>query len=171
MSARPWCGLAHPSLLVTLAVEHGIANPAIILDEVEKAGRSTAGSVHEPLLCCSSGARRGRGAIYVDAQCDLSHLNWLFTANSLQGVPAPLRNRVRVLRMPQPGREHVPALAPRVLREILVERGVDPHWEPPLDGEELAAVAEAFGQQGSVRDLQRFVEGVLDARAAMALRN
>ena len=73
--------------------------------------------------------------------------------------------------MPRPGREHVPVIAAQVLRELLETRGIDPVWEPPLDGEEIAAIQGAVGEEVSVRDLQRYVAGILDARAKGATRN
>ena len=146
--------------------------PGIVVDEIEKAGRSTAGSIHDPLLSLleTVTARTWRDQ-FLDAEVDVSHVSWLFTANTLDRIPGPLRNRLRVLRMPRPGREHVPVIAAQVLRELLAERGIDPRWEPPLDGEEIAAILGAVGEDVSVRDLQRFVAGILDARAKGATRN
>lgn len=170
-SPRRWAS-GYPSLPVLTIERHGVANPAIVVDEIEKAGRSSAGSIHDPLLSLlERGTAMQWRDQFLDAEVDVSHLSWVFTANSLIGVPGPLRNRLRILRMPRPGREHVPRIAAQVLRELLKERGIDERWEPPLDGEEIAAILRAVGEDVSVRDLQRFVAGVLDARAKSATRN
>ncbi|WP_457090586.1 AAA family ATPase [Microvirga sp. P5_D2] len=170
-SPRRWAS-GYPSLPILTVERHGVANPAIIIDEIEKAGRSTAGSIHDPLL---SLLEKGTAAKwrdqFLDSEVDVSHLSWIFTANALDGIPGPLRNRLRILRMPRPGREHVPQIAAQVLRELLATRGIDERWEPPLDGEEIAAILGAVGEEVSVRDLQRYVTGVLDARAKGATRN
>jgi len=168
---RGWHG-AHPSLPLAVIERHGIANPAIVVDELEKAGRSSAGSMHDALLSLveRSTAKAWRDQ-YVDAEVDVSHVNWIFTANDLTGIPMPLRSRLRVLRLPRPGREHIPALAALVLRDVLQERGVDERWEMPLDGEEIAALVDACGEDTSIRNLRRFVEGVLDARRRLAIIN
>jgi ATP-dependent Lon protease len=143
-----------------------------VVDELEKAGRSSAGSIHDPLLSLleQGTARRWRDQ-FLDAEVDVSRLSWIFTANALEGIPGALRNRLRILRMPRPGREHVPALATLVLRDLIAERGVDPAWEPPLDGEEIAALVGACCAEVSLRTLRRLVEGVLDARTKSATRN
>lgn len=168
---RGWHG-THPSLPLTIIERHSIANPAVVVDELEKAGRSSAGSMHDALLSLveKSTAKAWRDQ-HLDADVDLSHVNWLFTANSLEGIPMPLRNRLRILRLPRPGREHIPALAALVLRDLLQERDIDPAWELPLDGEEIAALVEACGDDASIRNLRRFVEGILDARRNTATRN
>ncbi len=169
---RRWSS-SHPSLPLTVIHAEEVANPGILVDEIEKAGRSTAGSMHDSLLSLleRSTAKRWRDA-YVDGEVDLSNVCWLFTANSLKGIPAPLRNRLRVLRVPLPSREHIPALANGCLRELLRERGIWEEWsEPPLDGEELEAIQRACGDAVSIRSLQKFVEAVLDARHKFSSRN
>jgi hypothetical protein len=170
-SPRRWAS-GYPSLPILTIERHGVANPAIICDEIEKAGRSTAGSIHDPLLSLleRSTANKWRDQ-FLDSEVDVSHVSWIFTANGLDGIPGPLRNRLRVLRMPRPGREHVPVIAAQVLRELLAERGIDERWEPPLDGEEISAIQGAVGDEVSVRDLQRYVAGILDARSKGATRN
>ncbi|WAJ30997.1 AAA family ATPase [Antarcticirhabdus aurantiaca] len=163
---------AYPSTPLRLFAQHDVANPGIVLDELEKAGHSSAGSIHDPLLSLleplSSRSWRDH---FLDAEIDASHLVWLCTANSTSGIPAPLLNRLRVLRVPLPSAAHVPALADRIRLDILGERSLDPGMEPPLDAEELETLTAAFGQEGSLRNLRRYVEAVLDARASLARRN
>ncbi|KQT44479.1 hypothetical protein ASG43_14145 [Aureimonas sp. Leaf454] len=170
-SARRWSG-AYPSVPVRLWVQHKIANPGVLVDELEKAGRSSAGSVHDPLLSLLEplSAERWRDH-YLDTEVDASKLNWLFTSNSTTSIPGPLLNRLRVCRLPLPSLPHVPAIAARIRLDLLRERSLDPAMEPPLDSEELTALSAAFGAQGSLRDLKRYVEGVLDARLHTTLRN
>lgn len=170
-SPRRWAS-GYPSFPILTIERYGVANPAIVVDEIEKAGRSTAGSIHDPLLSLlEKGTARKWRDQFLDAEVDVSHLSWIFTANSLDGIPGALRNRLRVLRMPRPRREHVPVIAAQVLRELLRDRGIDERWEPPLDREEIAAIAQACGDEVSIRDLQRYVAGVLDVRAKDATRN
>ncbi|RAI31235.1 hypothetical protein CH341_32770 [Rhodoplanes roseus] len=49
------------------------------------------------------------------------------------------------------------------MQEIVQERGLDPRWAIPLDGEELEALRGAW-PGGSVRLLRRLVERLLLAR-------
>lgn len=170
-SARRWSG-AYPSVPVRLWVQHKIANPGVLVDELDKAGRSSAGSIHDPLLSLleTLSAERWRDH-YLDAEVDASKLNWLFTANSTESVPGPLLNRLRVCRIPLPSLKHVAAIAARIRLDLLRERSLDPAMEPPLDSEELTALSTAFGAHGSLRDLKRYVEGVLDARLHTTLWN
>lgn len=167
-SPRRW-SQSYPSLPVDLVVRYSIANPALVIDEIEKAGRSSAGAITDALLSLLEPhtAKAWRDQCF-NAECDLSAMNWLFSGNSIDGIPRPLVDRLRVLRMPPPEIVHVPALARGALRGLLAERGISSRLEPDLDPVELAAVTDAFAARParSLRDLRRLVEGVIDARAA-----
>ncbi|SDB74522.1 hypothetical protein SAMN02927895_05249 [Belnapia rosea] len=143
-----------------------------MLDEVEKAGTSrTNGSLPDALLAMleKRTARCWRDP-YLEAPVNMEHVVWLATANDLDGVPSPLRDRFRILSFPAPRAEHLSALAHRLLVNSAIERGLDPRWAPPLDGVELAALAGAW-TGGSLRHLARLVSGLAAAREQPANRH
>ena len=55
------------------------------------------------------------------------------------------------------------SLAPRILERVYADAGHDPRWATPLDATELAALA-ANWQGGSVRQLERLIETIVEAR-------
>ena len=165
-SPRRWRD-SYPSMPFTAILQSGIGNPALLVDEIEKAGTSSAGSIHAALLgLLERDTARSWRDQYLDAQVDVSWCSWLFTANSVSGLPAALLGRLRVLRMPSPRVGDVPVLARTLLHELLAERLVDRCLEPNLDVVELEAVSSAFAasRSASLRDLRRIVEAALDAR-------
>jgi ATP-dependent Lon protease len=107
---------------------------------------------------------------YLQASVNLAHVIWLATANTLDGIPMPLRDRCRVIRFPDPTPIHLPALATHLLKALVAERGLDPIWALPLDAYELEQLAAAW-PGGSIRALARLVETVLKARDAVASRH
>ncbi len=150
---------------VQFAVDYSTASPGIVLDELEKVGSGRQnGSLHDALLSLlePTTARRWRDQ-YLQAECDLSRVLWLATANDLEGIPAALKDRFQVLRFPSPTRDHLEQLAPTMLRRAVSDSGLDPRWALPLDGVELEALLDAW-PGGSLRSLRRLVEGVLAAR-------
>lgn len=167
-TARRWSS-GEPSLALSLVLSQRCANPGIVLDELEKAGTSRHdGNLHDALLPFLEKATAQRlEDPYLQAPVDLSHVNWIATTNQAGRLPAPLRDRFRILAFPAPTLEHLPLLAASLLREAARERGLDARWAGPPSGEELEALAEVW-QGGSVRRLQRLVEGVLTARDRMA---
>jgi hypothetical protein len=164
-SAEP----CHPFLAVAQA-KH--ANPMVLLDELEKAGtRSDYGRLWDCLL----GFLEPETAIrYPDpalqTNLDLGHVSYVATVNTLDPLPAPLRDRFRIITFPKPGPEHMDALLAPVTADLAAERGLDSRWIEPLAGLERDIVA-AHWRGGSVRQLRRIVEVILRAREKVAVRN
>jgi ATP-dependent Lon protease len=156
-----------------LAVAQGkIANPLVLIDECEKAGtRSDYGRLWDCLLGFlepETNCRYPDPALQITL--DLSQVSYVATANTLDPLPAPIRDRFRVVTFPKPGAGDLNALLPAVIADLARERGLVESWVPPLDGAEHAAVARNW-RGGSVRRLRRIVEAVLRERDLRATRN
>lgn len=161
---RRWSS-GEPSLPMLVVRRHECAGPVIILDEIDKVGTDRHnGNAHDVLLGLlePETARQWQDP-YVQAGCDLSNLTWLMTANQIEPVPTVLRDRCRVLRFPEPGPQHLPIIAVRIMERLYVERGHDPRWATPLEGFELEAIT-AVWSGGSIRRLERIVEQLVDVR-------
>lgn len=163
-TSRRWAS-GEPALVTSLIRQHSCASPGIVLDEIEKVGSSrNGGNLLDALLAFLEPQTAAKWMDpYLQAPVDLSHVIWLATANDVSGLPAPLKDRCRILRFPRPGPEHLPALATHLLVQALRDRDRDPRWAMPLTGEELGYLGQAWSG-GSLRRLQRLVEGVLAVR-------
>jgi ATP-dependent Lon protease len=159
----------HPFLAVAQARQ---ANPMVLIDEIEKAGtRSDYGRFWDCLLGFLEPETATR---YPDpalqTTLDLGHVSYVATANALDSLPSPLRDRFRIVTFPKPAPEHLEALLAPVIADLATERGLSSHWIEPLNGFERDAIA-AHWRGGSVRRLRRIVEIVLRARENAATRN
>lgn len=156
-----------------LAIAQGkIANPLVLIDEIEKAGtRSDYGRLWDCLL----------GFLEPETSCrypdpalqiilDLGHISYAATANALDPLPSPIRDRFRVIKFPRPSADDLDALLPAVIADLARDRGLDEVWVPPLNGAEHADVAR-YWRGGSVRRLRRIVEAILRERDLHATRN
>ncbi len=164
-SAEP----CHPFLAVAAG---RIANPLVLIDEIEKAGtRSDYGRFWDCLLGFLEPETNHR---YPDpalqTNLDLSQVSYVATANNLDPLPSPIRDRMRVVTFPKPSAVDLNALLPAVIADLARERGLDQSWMPPLDGAEHAAVARHW-RGGSVRRLRRIVDAILRERDVRATRN
>lgn len=135
-----------------------IANPLITIDELEKAAtRTDYGRLWDCLLGLIEPETSGR---YPDPALqiplDLSHVNYIATANSIDPLPAPVRDRFRIVTFPKPALNELDALLPTLIQTLALERGLDIRWITPLDAIERAAIAKAW-PGGSVRKLQGLV--------------
>ena len=145
-----------------------IANPLLVMDETDKIGtgrhNGNAADVLVNMLGVETAARYRDP--YLQADVDLSRVQWILTANSLDTIPRPLLDRCLVLRLEEPGPEHLRQLATSILAEVRADRGLDELWAPPFDGVEWSALEANWSKGGSLRALRRLVETVLDARDA-----
>jgi len=169
--SRGWSS-GMPSVPASTMRDATTVNPFIVMDEVEKIGTGHHnGNMHDVLLgMLESETARCWVDPYIQGGLNLSHVNWLFTANSLEGLPTPFRDRLRIIHIDRPTLAHLPQLAKSVLRELAPIQGI-PDWVPPLTGEELDAVSEAWRESRSLRGLKRILEGVLKARDLSAARH
>lgn len=136
-----------------------MASVAFIWDEIEKAaeGRQN-GSAQDamlPYLVRHQAARLRDPCLNVEV--DLSYVSHFATANTMAGVPAPLRDRMRVIRMPSPGPQHIGVLVEHILDDLATRRKLDRAWLPPLAEDELDTIRDAWSG-GSIRRLERYVE-------------
>lgn len=169
-TSRQW-STSRASVPLQAVARAKIANPAIVLDEIEKTGtgshngsltaclldfleRNSAKSIFDPALECS---------------VDLSGVVYFATANSLAGLPAALANRFRILPVPTPSPEHLKALVRSILDDHAAEEELDRRWIPDLDGDELEAI-RAVWKGGSIRPLRAAIEATLQAREEFAPR-
>lgn len=144
-----------------------IANPICLVDEIDKAGTSRHnGSLAEALMPFLEGeTSRNFPDPFLQTDVDLSHVSYILTANVDTSLSAPLRDRLRILRLPRPAIEHLPALARGIIADFACERAGDTRWWPALNEDEIEIAARLWSG-GSVRKLRSIVERILAHREA-----
>lgn len=156
---------ARESLPLQLIKRERSANPLIIWDEVEKASPDRRnGSALDGLLGLlePDQARHYRDPA-LEVECDLSWVSHIATANDLALVPAPLRDRMRVLTMPEPGWQHLGTLTANIIADLAKSRGLDRRWIEPLGQDEIELIKRAW-PGGSIRKLTRIVTTLIEGR-------
>lgn len=150
----------------------GVANPMIVLDELNRAGtRAENGRLTDTLISMlePEGARRYHDS-FIETAVDLSAVCYLATANSLDGIPDALLDRFRIVRFPEPRAQDLPVLASAMVRAYRDERGLDPTWCPDLAPDEVDLLSHGW-KGGSLRKLARLTDALLSGREALATRN
>jgi ATP-dependent Lon protease len=145
---------------------HKVANPMVLIDEIDKAGASRHnGALTSALLpFLEPENARAYPDPYAQADLDVSHVNYILTCNDDTVLPAPLKDRLRIVRLPRPTIAHLPALARGIVADIANERGGDARFFPALDDPELAVAESLWARSGSVRRLRAIVERLLAYR-------
>jgi hypothetical protein len=168
---RQW-STARASVPLQTVRRTGIANPLLVIDELEKAGSGRHNGnmldVLLPFLEVES-ARRYHDP-YLECATDLSKACYICTSNAIFVVPGPLLDRLRTLEVPQPRKQDLPVVARTIVSEIRQERYEDEIWCPDLGRDELDLLARQW-RGGSLRPLRRMIEVILAGRMSLAPRH
>lgn len=161
---------AHPSAPVCAMAEHAVANPVVFIDEIDKFGSSDYNGDPRNALIPMLEAETARAFPddFLRTEVDISQVGFIFTANSLVGLPKPLLDRLEVFVVGQPGPEHFDAIVGQVVADVAREHGLAPEEMPPLHPRALDAMRKAFARGTSIRRLKGAVAAAMRVSASHA---
>ena len=144
----------------------GVTNPILMLDEIDKLGRDFRGDPAAALMEILDPAQNKEFRDnYLNLPYDLSKVLFLTTANTLEGIPRPLLDRIEVLELSGYSDEEKRAIA----REYLIPRqqadaGLS---EAQLDisDEALTYMTRRYTREAGVRELERVIGRLARKRA------
>lgn len=144
-TARGW-NTARPSLPIATIIDGGIANPILLLDELDKAGGNDSnGRIHDSLLELlePTSARRYHDE-YLCGHANLTYMSWVATANETTHLPHTLLSRFQILRVKSPESAHYPAIVRRTVAAFVARRGLHPAFVEPFDEAEWCWLSQQF---------------------------
>jgi ATP-dependent Lon protease len=149
----------------------GTRNPVFMLDEIDKIGTDFRGDPASALLEVLD-PRQNNAFVdrYLDVPFDLSQIIFIATANYIDGIPEPMRDRMEVISLPGYTEREKLEIARRylVLRQV-EENGLKPEqceWQE----EALRYVINDYTREAGVRDLERQIGSVCRRVAAQVAR-
>lgn len=109
-----------PSVLLNEIFKSGVANPVIVLDEVDKAENNQQGGGVQGVLLqlLEKNTAKRFYDDFLEGEVDLSHIIFVATANDKGSVSEPLLTRMDVLDLVGPRPEHAPNLAKTITKDI-----------------------------------------------------
>jgi hypothetical protein len=162
---------ARESTPLQLIKRSKMASVGVIWDEIEKAGdgRHNGNALDALLPMLEVDQARKFRDLALEVEVDLSMVSHFATANAIDGLSAPVRDRFRVLQIPDPGLQHLGVLSRQIVGRIAGERGIDARWFAPLAEDELDLVRDVW-TGGSIRKLTTIVRTIIDGRDRMSGR-
>jgi ATP-dependent Lon protease len=138
-----------------------VVNPVILLDEVDKLGQDFRGDPAAALLEVLDPEQNTTfNDNYLEVDYDLSQVLFITTANSLAGIPEPLRDRMEILRIAGYLDHEKMAIA----RQYLLPRQIEANGlnkdEVVLEPDVLMAIMRGYTREAGVRELERRIARV-----------
>ena len=147
---------ALPGRIVRAIREAGSMNPVVLLDEVDKLGSDYRGDPAAALLEVLDPAQNHTFRDhYLEVELDLSDVVFLATANVLEAIPAPVLDRMEVVRLDGYTEDEKVLIArDHLLPRQLDRAGLTPE-EVAVDEEVLRTLAADYTREAGVRELER----------------
>ncbi|KAH1133144.1 hypothetical protein GLYMA_05G068600v4 [Glycine max] len=159
-----------PGRLIDGLKRVAVCNPVMLLDEVDKTGSDIRGDPASALLeVLDPEQNKSFNDHYLNVPFDLSKVVFVATANRLQPIPPPLRDRMEVIELPG----YTPEEKLQIAMRHLIPRVLDQHG---LSSEFLQIpeamvklVIQRYTREAGVRNLERNLAALARAAAVRVL--
>ncbi|WP_020675236.1 endopeptidase La [Geopsychrobacter electrodiphilus] len=158
---------AMPGKAIQAMKSAGTANPVMMLDEIDKIGASFQGDPASALLEVLDSEQNGSFRDhYLDVPFDLSNVLFVATANQLDTIPAPLLDRMEVIRLSGYILEEKLEIArryliPKALKNHGIKRG-----QVSIPKKTLVHIIDLYAREAGVRGLENRIKRIM-RKAAM----
>ena len=162
---------AMPGRILQAVRRAGVRNPVLMLDEIDKLGRDFRGDPAAALMEILDPAQnREFRDNYLNLAFDLSKVLFITTANTLEGIPRPLLDRMEVLDLTGYSDLEKAEIARRYLIPRQQENAGLTEDNFHFDDDALRQIIRRYTREAGVRELERSLSRVARKRARQTLQ-
>jgi ATP-dependent Lon protease len=147
---------AMPGKLIQSYIQAGVNNPLIMIDEIDKIGKDFRGDPSSALLEVLD-PKQNHAFVdrYLEIPFDLSHTLFVCTANIIDNIPGPLRDRMEVIRLSGYTEAEKLEIAKRhLVPELLENHGLSADLVT-IEDDAIRGVVREYTAESGVRNLER----------------
>lgn len=163
---RTYVGAMAGRILKTMK-SAGATNPVMILDEMDKMmqGGFSGDPAAAMLEVLDPEQNDSFTDHYLDLPYDLSDVMFIGTANSLEGIPAPLLDRMEVIQVSSyTPNEKFHIAKDHLIGEVLADHGIDPSMFT-IEDEAIRGLIDGYTMEGGCRGLKKKIAALARAKA------
>lgn len=150
----------------------GSRNPVFLLDEVDKLAADYSGDPSAALLEVLDPAQNATFSDhYIELPFDLSRVLWIVTANSLGGIPRPLRDRMEIITLSSYTEYEKLEIAKRYLVARQREQNGLTAKDIQLGAGVIQKIIQEYTRESGVRELERLIGRVCRKAARRIVEN
>ncbi|MDX1670976.1 MAG: endopeptidase La [Balneolaceae bacterium] len=158
---------ALPGRIIRAMKKAGKGNPVMMLDEIDKVGSDYRGDPTSALLEVLDPEQNDSFADnYLELEYDLSRVLFIATANSLDTIPAALRDRMEVINITGYTQEEKTEIAKRHLIPKQIEENGLSEEQIKITHQAIQKVIDAYTRESGVRTLERQIGSICRGVAA-----
>jgi len=149
---------AMPGRIITAITNAGTSNPLILLDEIDKLGNDFRGDPASALLeVLDSEQNKSFRDHFVEFPFDLSDCMFIATANSYEGIPRPLLDRMEVIELKiYTKREKLEIAKHHLIPKQMKRHGLTAR-KLKITDKALEEVVDFYTREAGVRNLERTI--------------
>ena len=150
-----------PGRILNGMKKSGVVNPVFLLDEIDKLASSYKGDPASALLEVLDPEQNfAFNDNYIEEIYDLSNVMFIATANYLEDIPAPLRDRLELIEVNSYTEVEKIEIANRhLIEKQLLANGLKPE-QISFSKDALAAIIEFYTREAGVRELERRIASI-----------
>ncbi len=159
---------AMPGRFIQAMKTVGTANPLLMLDEIDKIGASFQGDPASALLEVLDPEQNSSFRDhFLDVPFDLSNVMFVATANTLDTIPAPLLDRMEIIRLSG----YILEEKLEIARRYLIPKALKNHGlnksQITIRKDALRSIIDGFAREAGVRSLENLIKKIM-RKATMA---